>query len=326
MCLKVLLLANSRLALPTLNHLLADGSIAGIAIPDTNNEVTEWLKYTAITHGIPWQSISQAAIEQDLEELIQRAQPDVGLAITFPYKIPASLLTSTKYGFFNCHPGSLPKYRGADPLFWQIRNGESHTAITVHKMDAGFDTGPIALQQEIPLSPGDTYGMQQSRLAYLCIDLTKTLLQKLTTNTLELTEQIALQPGSTKAYPRPAYEHVILDFEQYSREQIHAIVKACNPWNRGAFAFIGEMQLKIAEMTPANSSHTFNASPGTIVIADQQTGLFVICKNEELLKIEIVMLEEGIITGAQLVQFGIKQGDRMIPNLTSIEAPQEIAL
>ena len=52
----------------------------------------------------------------------------------------------------NVHPSLLPSYRGANPAFWQIRNNEQHSGVTMHHIDAGVDTGPVVAQQEFPIA------------------------------------------------------------------------------------------------------------------------------------------------------------------------------
>ena len=55
-----------------------------------------------------------------------------------------SLLHVPRRGFLNVHPSLLPEYRGPSPLFWQLHAGEtSHWRVSVHWMDAEFDTGPL---------------------------------------------------------------------------------------------------------------------------------------------------------------------------------------
>ena len=56
----------------------------------------------------------------------------------------------------NVHGTLLPHYAGARTLNWIIENGETHSGVTVHKVDTGIDTGPILLQKSFEISPFDT--------------------------------------------------------------------------------------------------------------------------------------------------------------------------
>lgn len=81
-------------------------------------------------------------------------QPDVALVAGWPRKIGARLRNIPRYGFLNLHPSLLPDLRGPEPLFWAFRLGMAQTGVTIHQMDAGFDTGPILAQELLPLPAG----------------------------------------------------------------------------------------------------------------------------------------------------------------------------
>jgi len=89
-------------------------------------------------------------------------------------------------------------------------------------------------------------------------------------------------------------------------------VRACNPWNKGAFAFIRGIQLKIVSVT-----FTSQKSPGTpagTLIAGSRQGLFVACRDGHVLEIDMIsMEEEGFFTGAQFANMGIQPPERFTP-------------
>lgn len=53
----------------------------------------------------------------------------------------------------NVHPSLLPHYRGPSPDFWQLDDAVPTSGVTLHRIDAGVDTGPILLQAEFPVAP-----------------------------------------------------------------------------------------------------------------------------------------------------------------------------
>lgn len=85
---------------------------------------------------------------------LRAAAPDLAVATCFPWRLPASVLAVPPLGILNVHPSLLPAGRGAEPVFWTLRRGERTTGVTVHRMDAGLDTGPIAAQAELPVAAG----------------------------------------------------------------------------------------------------------------------------------------------------------------------------
>lgn len=85
---------------------------------------------------------------------LRAAAPDLAVAACFPWRLPALVLAVPPLGILNVHPSLLPAGRGAEPLFWTLRRGERITGVTVHRMDPGLDTGPIAAQAELPVAAG----------------------------------------------------------------------------------------------------------------------------------------------------------------------------
>ncbi len=81
-------------------------------------------------------------------------RPDVIAVSCFTLRVPPALLNLPRFGCVNVHPSLLPRRRGVDPVFWTLRHGDHETGITIHLMDEGFDTGPILLQERIPVPEG----------------------------------------------------------------------------------------------------------------------------------------------------------------------------
>jgi methionyl-tRNA formyltransferase len=83
--------------------------------------------------------------------LLRTFEPDLALCTGFPWKVPADALAVPTHGIVNGHPSLLPRYRGANPVAWAIRNGESEIGFTLHYMDEDLDTGNVLAQVRIPL-------------------------------------------------------------------------------------------------------------------------------------------------------------------------------
>jgi methionyl-tRNA formyltransferase len=65
------------------------------------------------------------------------------------------ILERAKIAVLNAHPGLLPSYRGNDVIAWALHNGDP-VGVTVHVVDAGVDTGPIIMKQELPVAMGES--------------------------------------------------------------------------------------------------------------------------------------------------------------------------
>jgi methionyl-tRNA formyltransferase len=105
-------------------------------------------------HNIP--VLTPHALDIRVTEELSLLQPDVIIVASYGKIIPQSVLDVPKYGAINIHPSLLPKFRGASPIPATILSGDTVGGISVIKMDAELDHGPIIAQEEYILNPTDT--------------------------------------------------------------------------------------------------------------------------------------------------------------------------
>jgi UDP-4-amino-4-deoxy-L-arabinose formyltransferase/UDP-glucuronic acid dehydrogenase (UDP-4-keto-hexauronic acid decarboxylating) len=94
--------------------------------------------------------------ETGFAEMIRREQVDLLLNVHSLCVLPSDVVAAPRIGSFNLHPGPLPRYAGLNAPSWAIYNGELTHAVTLHWMDSGIDTGPIAYQTELTIEEEDT--------------------------------------------------------------------------------------------------------------------------------------------------------------------------
>lgn len=109
----------------------------------------------AAAHDIPVFEVGSLRDRRSLE-LLKSFDPDLICVACFSRLLPTEWLETPPLGGLNLHPSLLPAYRGPSPLFWQFREGEENTGITLHFMDEGVDTGDIAAQRRVPFPTGIT--------------------------------------------------------------------------------------------------------------------------------------------------------------------------
>ncbi|MGE5425794.1 MAG: methionyl-tRNA formyltransferase [Bacillota bacterium] len=122
------------------------------------------IKVLASEHGIP---VLQPEKIKPETNSIAALKPDLIVVIAYGKIIPQSILDIPAYGCINVHASLLPKYRGASCLQAPILNGDSETGVTIMRMDAGLDTGPILKQARIPLNGRETLEEVHDRLSSL---------------------------------------------------------------------------------------------------------------------------------------------------------------
>ncbi len=113
-------------------------------------------------HDIPVFEVGSLSHPVTLSSLFS-LHPDLIAVSCFPRLLPPSILAWPKLGAINLHPSLLPKYRGPEPLFWQFRNGETRTGVTLHFMSERPDAGDILLQTKVAFPDGIT-GAEAERL------------------------------------------------------------------------------------------------------------------------------------------------------------------
>ena len=94
--------------------------------------------------------------DQGVKEKLEDWKPDVIVVVAFGQILRQDVLDLPKYGCINVHGSLLPRWRGAAPIQAAILHGDATTGITIMRMDAGVDTGPILRQKEIPIQKSDT--------------------------------------------------------------------------------------------------------------------------------------------------------------------------
>lgn len=98
-------------------------------------------------------------------------EPDFFVVADYGKILPAELLKVPKKLPLCVHPSLLPLYRGATPIGRAIINGDKVTGSTVFKMNQAMDAGPIILQEETPIEPGDNFYSLRARLADIGVRL-----------------------------------------------------------------------------------------------------------------------------------------------------------
>ena len=124
------------------------------------------VKRLAISRGI---EVDQPADLRDtqLHEKLRDRRPDIMVVVAYGLILPQAVLEIPRYGAVNIHASLLPRWRGAAPIQRALLAGDRETGVSIMQMDAGLDTGPVLLQEAIPILEDDTAGALHDRLAGL---------------------------------------------------------------------------------------------------------------------------------------------------------------
>ncbi|MFN2486920.1 MAG: methionyl-tRNA formyltransferase [Acidimicrobiia bacterium] len=138
------------------------------------------------------------------------ADLDLAVVVAFGLLIPAEVLSRPAHGFINVHFSLLPRWRGASPVTAAIFAGDGETGVTIIRLDAGLDTGPILSAASTPIGPRETGGALTVRLAAIGAELLATTVPDLVGSRIEEVEQPAM--GATYA-PRLTKQDLRFDLD-----------------------------------------------------------------------------------------------------------------
>lgn len=242
---QIVFMGTPEFALPVLSALIAHHTVIGIVTqPDRpagrNRQVQPSpVKKLALEHHIPVFQPEKIRRPEAIDELRQW-QPDVYIVAAFGQILPQTVLDIPPHGSVNVHASLLPRWRGAAPIQAAIRAGDSETGITIMKMDAGLDTGPILTQRRIAIAPDETGQSLHDKLAQLGADLLIDTLPGYLDGTIQPQPQDDTQ--ATYA-PTIKKEEGQIDWSQ-SAAAIERLIRAFTPWP-GAYTLWNGQPLRI---------------------------------------------------------------------------------
>lgn len=286
---RVIFMGTPGAAVPTLQALHKDGHtvVAVVTQPDRPAGRGRRLqpppvKEAALALGLPvWQPTKIKTPEFHAE--LAALAADVGVVVAYGRILPAHLLETPRYGCLNVHFSLLPKYRGAAPVNWAIAQDEAVTGVTVMYMDAGLDTGDIALQTECWIGREETAPELGERLARIGADLLCEALRRLADGTLPRRPQDAAQATYAPLLKR---EDGWIDWSRPAAA-IAARVRGFQPFP-GSHTLLGDRRVTVWRARPAVETHT--QPPGAVlrVAADH---LLVACGDATCLAVGELQLE-----------------------------------
>jgi methionyl-tRNA formyltransferase len=158
-------------ALPSLEALLESQHdvVAAVSQPDRpagrgHAATAPPVKLLALSRGVPVlqpENVSSA----DSVKTLQALEPDVFIVAAYGQILRQRLLDVPRRGILNVHASLLPRHRGASPVAAAILAGDEITGVTLMEMVRALDAGPMVTRVEVPISPQDTTGTLEPRLA-----------------------------------------------------------------------------------------------------------------------------------------------------------------
>jgi methionyl-tRNA formyltransferase len=140
----------------------------------------------AVELGIELHQTDRAHSEESVERL-RASGGEIGVVCAFGQLIREPLLS--EWELLNVHPSLVPRWRGAAPIERAIMAGDGETGVSIMRVEAGLDSGPVALVERTPIHPGEDHGALSARLAELGGELITRALDLRADSPLKLTDQ-----------------------------------------------------------------------------------------------------------------------------------------
>jgi methionyl-tRNA formyltransferase len=238
---------------------------------------------------------------------VRELKLDLMVVVAYGQILPPAILELPTHGCLNVHTSLLPKYRGAAPIQWAIADGNAETGVTIMKMDAGLDTGPVLAMRRTPILPADDSQKLHDRLAQLGAELLAETIPRYVAG------EIQPQPQPLEGFTYAAKirrEDGQIDWSLPSAK-IWNRLRAFTPWP-GAFTFLhAEPKPQLLKIWKAEVVEV-TAAVGIVLSADK-TGIVVGC-GQHALRILELQREGGKRLAAEpfLAGFPLKAGARFV--------------
>jgi len=237
-------------------------------------------------------SLKDVTAQQRLREV----EADAMIVAAYGLILPQPVLDLPRFGCLNIHASLLPRWRGAAPIHRAILAGDKHTGVCIMQMEAGLDTGPVLMSEELPIDFDDTAGSLHDKLAGLGAKLIVNALER-----LPLLPRPQPDNGVTYAAKIEKSE-AKLDWSLPAK-QLDRQIRAFSPFP-GSSTSINGVNIKVWKANVEQISGT----PGEVLSSDK-SGIVVACGNDSLRLLELQKAGgKRLATEQFLAGFGVSKG------------------
>lgn len=198
-------------------------------------------------------------------ERIAAVAADLGVVVAYGGLIPPAVLQMPTHGWVNLHFSDLPRWRGAAPVQWAIREGDATTASCVFHLEEGLDTGDVYSRVEVRIgreSAGELLDAMAQAGASQVLDVV---------DGLQAGTAVAVAQSETGITHARRLEHAdgYVSFTR-SAEEEDRIIRSVTP-NPGAYTMLpGGTRMKLGVATPVERD---DLDPGQLEITKKQVSV-----------------------------------------------------
>lgn len=243
---KIIFAGTPEAAVPTLEALISSDFevVAVLTRPDAPQGRKRILTpspiaQVAIAQGIP--VIYANRIDDQVQKAIEDSAADLGVVVAYGALLPQHTLDSVKLGWINLHFSTLPHWRGAAPVQWQVISGATQAGSSVFQLVQELDAGDVYDCREWPILPDETAGELLTRLSVLGAQQVLDVVRTIVTSFAVPKPQIGESTYARKLSLEDGHLNLSLD-----SEAVYNQFRGVTP-EPGAFVLFGDERLKIIE-------------------------------------------------------------------------------
>jgi methionyl-tRNA formyltransferase len=298
----IIFFGTSEFAVPSLNALINDerfnllgvvtgaDQLMGRSLKMTDSPISKFCTDKKITCPI-WKP--ESLKDESFVDWIKTVGKDCETFIIVSYGkfLPTWIIDLPKQGVLNVHPSLLPLWRGPSPLQATLHAGNDETGVSIMKIDAKMDHGPILAVMNYSVKPDDDYQSLHNTLADIGSNMLPNVVSGYLSGEIVPMEQDDSQVTFCKILSRDDGK---IDWNN-SAQSIHNMVRAYKTFP-SAWTIFKNKRLKIlsAKIGPSDQIN----DPGTFFVKNKTT--FVVCGSGSSLELETIQLEgKTVITGSQ---------------------------
>ncbi|CDT99652.1 conserved hypothetical protein [Vibrio coralliirubri] len=299
---KFAVFTGSSMTVPMIAVLHQRQQLACVVLPDGEmnpdlSQLTQTLGQSDIP-VIQYQNNNEAILVAQLDEV----RANVGLCSFFRHQFTDVAIHYFGGQLFNLHPGDLPEYKGACPIYWQIRNGEQELFLTIHRIERHYDSGDIGAQSIVNIHPFDTLASVSEKVAQAA----PLLLTEFVDAWLDQRIDWCPQASIPHEYGKQGHENrldstdLMINWQQHCSQEIADMVRAGNPLYGGAVSEFCHGQFQLVEATATEAVFT-GVKAGTVVEVSVTSGL-IVRTVDRTVRLDIVSTPYGVMSGYRFAQ------------------------
>jgi methionyl-tRNA formyltransferase len=249
--------------------------------------------------------------DKDLYQWLAKEAFDLCFVIGYKYMIRLNRLAGCSTRLFNIHFGPLPSYKGPIPLFWQLKHGCNTICVSIHQLTDKLDEGPLIWMKETANKDHYNYQTAVQVLSQLCVEGVLFIMSFMAAQlTLPLLQYNSAAPAY---YKRPVLNDVVIDWKTMDSRAICNLIRACNPWNKGAITFYKRQEVKLMDALilkqekerPGEERITAHAG----MISEDTEGMHIQCCDGNTINVNMLFFQDSYIPAYYCHSFGFRKGE-----------------